>query len=370
MSDKEIKNVFEKTPAYLQACIVLKLLEGSGHEAFIVGGAVRDALLGLEIYDFDLATSARPEEMLEVFKSYRLLKHGIDFGTLGVVVEGVTFEITSYRGESDYKDQRHPDNVDFISSKDEDLKRRDFTINSMMFHPEKGLYDPFGGVQDLKNKSIKTVGDPVKRFEEDALRILRMLRFSINLGFEIEQTALQESKKILSSLEKLSKERVYSEIEKTLSKKIHKAQVELILKEYMGVKALSPVMREERLLIFEKASLLASLNSLIPNLEHYVLAKELKKYFSYFMGLSVMSVDEMKLFFVRVVEQQSLRGENLLRFWRVVEAHQKILKLNEPEALVYPSKDLKKRIGVLKETLSGKALGDAILEAKKEVLFI
>lgn len=368
MSDKRIKSIFEKSPSYNPACTAISLLEKAGFEAFIVGGAVRDALMGLMSHDFDMATSASPDEMLKVFSNYKLLKHGIEFGTLTVLIDEVPIEITSYRGESGYKDQRHPDEVNFISSRDEDLKRRDFTINTMMFHPESGLYDPLNGEADLKNKIIKAVGDPVKRFEEDALRILRMLRFSVNLGFKIDEDALVASKPMLESLKKLSKERVYSEIEKTLSKEISWEQVDFITNEFFTLK-IKNFEIEKELHIFEKAYLVFLFNDLVPDLSKYVLAKDFKKYFNYFLGLKDKSADEVKISFIKISDQTPFRGADLWRLWSLVEARQGLVSADESKIMAYPSKGLIKRLETLKAELSGAELGQAILEEKLEDLF-
>ena len=164
----------------------MHVLEQAGYEVYIVGGAVRDFLCGRPIHDYDLTTSASPAEMQELFHAYQTNTQGLKHGTLGVILQGRKTEITTYRQDNSYTDHRHPGNVTFTRSVQEDCARRDFTINAMVYHPDTGIRDFFGGMQDLDSRIIRTVGDPVQRFEEDALRIMRAIRFSSELGFTIE----------------------------------------------------------------------------------------------------------------------------------------------------------------------------------------
>ena len=160
-----------RLPEY--AARALCRLENAGFEAWAVGGCVRDSLRGAEPHDFDLCTAARPEEMLRVFAGERLIKTGLRHGTLTVLTEGGPLEITSFRADGSYSDGRHPDGVRFVSSIRDDLARRDFTVGAMAWHPERGLFDPFGGREDLENRVLRAVGDPDMRFTEDALRCAR-----------------------------------------------------------------------------------------------------------------------------------------------------------------------------------------------------
>ena len=166
---------------------LIKTLENHGYEAYAVGGAVRDFLRGVNYSDVDLTTSATPDEMLEVFKDYRVYKTGLKHGTLTVNVDGENVEITTFRTEKGYSDNRRPDEVTFVRNLEEDLKRRDFTINAMAYNNLTGVVDLFGGQADLQSKIIKTVGNPDERFNEDALRILRGLRFASVLDFEVDK---------------------------------------------------------------------------------------------------------------------------------------------------------------------------------------
>lgn len=160
----------------------VRMLENHGFEAYVVGGCVRDSLLGLTPHDWDICTSALPEEMQAVFDGFRVIETGKAHGTLTVLVDGMPLEITTYRVDGAYSDHRRPDGVRFVSRIEEDLARRDFTVNSMAWHPEHGLRDPFGGEEDLRKRLLRAVGDPGLRFEEDALRIMRALRFAAAYG--------------------------------------------------------------------------------------------------------------------------------------------------------------------------------------------
>jgi len=196
-------------PEYISALI--NRLEESGHQAFIVGGSLRDTLLGRVPNDFDITTSALPEETLEIFKDLRCIPTGIKHGTVTVIVNGAPVEITTFRIDGEYKDSRRPDTVNFTDSITEDLSRRDFTINAMAYNERRGLVDPFGGKDDLARGIIRAVGVPEKRFEEDALRIMRAFRFSAQLGFEIEPTTLEAAHKKRDGLANIARERISSE---------------------------------------------------------------------------------------------------------------------------------------------------------------
>ncbi len=195
---------------------VLDILFSNGFEGYLVGGCVRDAMMGDSPHDFDIATNATPSEMLECFKEHRIIETGLKHGTVTVVSSGENVEITTYRIDGTYEDNRRPSNVTFTRSLTEDLSRRDFTINALAYNTKDGLVDMFGGMEDLKNKIIRCVGNPDTRFGEDALRIMRALRFSSTLGFEIEK---ETSKSVLENchlLSNISSERIYSELKKLI----------------------------------------------------------------------------------------------------------------------------------------------------------
>ncbi len=192
---------------------IMDILENNGYEAYIVGGCVRDSILGTEPKDYDIAVSALPEEIISCFEGYTIIDAGIKHGTVTIVSEGENVEITSFRIDGEYSDHRRPDEVRFSQKLSDDLSRRDFTINAMAYNPKTGIIDPYGGQKDLFRRKITCVGDPRKRFEEDALRIMRALRFSSELGFDIDETAaaaIFEMKELLKtvSAERFSKELV------------------------------------------------------------------------------------------------------------------------------------------------------------------
>lgn len=189
---------------------IIRKLNDSGFEAFAVGGCVRDEILGRRAADWDIATEALPRDVHRIFE--KTVDTGILHGTVSVIIDGLSYEITTYRTENSYSDFRHPDNVIFGVSLLEDLKRRDFTINALAFHPDCGLVDWFGGLNDLNNKVIKTVGDADSRFAEDALRMLRAVRFSAQLGFEIEPATFESMKRNSGLIKHISIERIREEL--------------------------------------------------------------------------------------------------------------------------------------------------------------
>ena len=188
-------------------------LEEAGFECYCVGGCVRDASLGIEPHDYDCCTAATPEEMLAIFADRRLVLAGLKHGTVGVVTESGVVEITTFRTEGGYADARHPDWVKFVRNLREDLARRDFTVNAMAYSPRRGLADPFGGQEDLKKGLIRAVGRPEERFREDALRILRGLRFAARFGFAIEEETRAAMDTEIAGLDALARERVLVELE-------------------------------------------------------------------------------------------------------------------------------------------------------------
>ena len=196
--------------------IVLEALHNNGHLAYVVGGCVRDFLLGKEPKDYDVATSALPEQIMDVFKGYEVIPTGLQHGTVTVVVGGTPIECTTFRIEIGYSDGRHPDNVLFALSVEDDLMRRDFRMNAIAYNPWHGLVDPYNGIKDLENKTIRCMGNPYDRFNEDGLRVLRALRFAAQLGFDIEDEtakAIHDCKHLLGNI---SRERIQSELCKIL----------------------------------------------------------------------------------------------------------------------------------------------------------
>ncbi|MCR5769448.1 MAG: CCA tRNA nucleotidyltransferase [Lachnospiraceae bacterium] len=191
--------------------MIIRTLMDAGYEAWAVGGCVRDSLLGRIPKDWDITTSALPQQIKSLFP--RTIDTGIEHGTVTVMCKGTGYETTTYRIDGKYSDARHPDSVTFAPSLEEDLKRRDFTINAMAYSDEKGLVDLFGGKHDIDSKIIRCVGDPEARFSEDALRILRAIRFSAQLDFEIDGSTLAAASLLKSRLELISAERIHTELE-------------------------------------------------------------------------------------------------------------------------------------------------------------
>lgn len=191
---------------------ILDKLRNNGYESFVVGGGVRDKLMGLKPKDWDITTSAKPLEVKEIFD--HTFDTGIQHGTITVVINSTNYEVTTYRIDGEYEDGRRPLDVTFTSNLVEDLKRRDFTINAIAYHPDYGYQDFFGGQEDIKNKVIKGVGDPAWRFNEDGLRMLRCVRFSSQLGFTIEDETYKALVENVDLIKKISEERVRIELEK------------------------------------------------------------------------------------------------------------------------------------------------------------
>lgn len=201
-----------RIPATAKA--VLDALHAKGYEAYVVGGCVRDSVLGKMPADWDITTNARPEQVKQIFA--RTVDTGIKHGTVTVLIGSRQHEVTTYRIDGSYSDGRHPDKVTFTPSLAEDLKRRDFTINAMAYNEEEGLIDLFGGMDDLQNKLIRCVGDPMERFSEDALRILRAVRFSAQLNFGIDEQTIAGIVRLAPTLSRISAERICTELVKLI----------------------------------------------------------------------------------------------------------------------------------------------------------
>ena len=201
-------------PESVAGCIAA--LEKAGYPCYAVGGCVRDVCLGLTPHDYDLCTAALPETIREVFSDHQLVLAGEKHGTVGVVTETGIIEITTFRTEGGYQDSRHPQWVRFVDRIEDDLARRDFTVNAMAYSPTRGFTDPFGGRDDLKNHILRAVGDPATRFEEDALRILRGVRFAVRFGLTVEENTMTAMAETAPLMENLARERVFEELCKLL----------------------------------------------------------------------------------------------------------------------------------------------------------
>lgn len=224
---------------------IIHELNQNGYEAFAVGGCVRDSILGKLPQDWDITTSAKPHEVKRIFR--RTIDTGIEHGTVTVMLGKEGFEVTTYRVDGEYEDNRHPKQVSFTANLTEDLARRDFTINAMAYNPDCGLVDVFGGLEDLRRKVIRCVGTAAERFDEDALRILRAIRFSAQLGFDIEKNTREAMTKKARHLQNISAERIQAELIKLLTsehpEKLHEAYelgiTEVILPEYDAIVGVS-----------------------------------------------------------------------------------------------------------------------------------
>ena len=197
-----------------KARYIVNTIQAAGYEAYVVGGCVRDSLLGRKPQDWDITTSARPEQVKELFP--RTIDTGLQHGTVTVMQDKEGFEVTTYRIDGKYEDSRHPKEVAFTPNLEEDLKRRDFTINAMAYNDDRGLIDIFGGMEDMQAGVIRCVGKPRERFGEDALRILRAIRFSAQLGYEIEDETREGIRELALTLENISAERIQSELVKIM----------------------------------------------------------------------------------------------------------------------------------------------------------
>ncbi|MBQ8967490.1 HD domain-containing protein [Ruminococcus sp.] len=203
-----------KIPGYVTP--VLNRLLQNEYESYIVGGCVRDAMMNNEPHDYDVCTNCTPDKMVDIFKDFHTIETGLKHGTLTIMSEHMPVEVTTYRSDGEYTDHRRPDTVKFETELREDLKRRDFTINAMCYNPDDGLVDMFGGAEDLKNKLIRCVGTAEERFDEDALRILRALRFASVLDFNIEENTAAAMRSKAYLLSAISAERIFSELKKLL----------------------------------------------------------------------------------------------------------------------------------------------------------
>ena len=203
-------NVYIELPENVR--FILHMLREAGHEAYVVGGCVRDSIMGRKPHDWDICTSAKPEQVIEIFNHYKVIPTGLKHGTVTIMKNDKPYEITTYRVDGEYDDARHPKDVTFTTSLEEDLSRRDFTMNALAYNNNNDLVDLFGGVNDIKNGVVRCVGNPSERFSEDALRIMRALRFATRFGFKIEENTFASMKEKKSLLSKISAERINSEL--------------------------------------------------------------------------------------------------------------------------------------------------------------
>ena len=218
-------------PSYVNE--IIRRLTEAGETAYLVGGSLRDILMGQTPHDYDLTTSASPDKMLSVFSDKRVIETGLKHGTVTVLWDGEPVEITTFRVDGEYTDSRHPDSVSFTRDIREDLSRRDFTVNAIAYNPQYGLVDPFGGEQDIKARVLRAVGDPERRFTEDALRIMRAFRFCAQLGFDIHPDTLEGIDATKHRLSLIARERIGSEFLRLLASADARKALELMA--YHGI---------------------------------------------------------------------------------------------------------------------------------------
>lgn len=212
--------------------MILDILHNNGFKAYIVGGCVRDSIMGIVPHDWDITTDALPNDVKNIFKDFNIIDTGLKHGTVAVIINKSPYEITTFRVDGSYSDGRHPDNVTFTTKLEEDLSRRDFTINAIAFNYEEGLIDPYDGETDIINGRIRCVGSPLERFNEDALRILRALRFAAQFNFKIDPCIDNTIQSVLPSINNLSMERIGSEFSKII---VSHKNAAYVLKEYHNV---------------------------------------------------------------------------------------------------------------------------------------
>ncbi|WP_264738388.1 CCA tRNA nucleotidyltransferase [Cytobacillus firmus] len=283
--------------AFLKAVPVLEDIEAAGYEAYFVGGSVRDHILGKEIADVDIATSAAPEEVKTIFS--RTLDVGIEHGTVVVLYNGIPYEITTFRTEAEYLDFRRPSEVQFIRSLEEDLKRRDFTMNAIAMDKEGRLIDPFNGRGAIEEKRICTVGQPAERFTEDALRMMRAVRFFSQLAFEIEKKTYDALASLAHLLENIAVERKLAEFEKLLAGTSR-------------MKALKVIGE-------------TGLSKYLPNMSGF--QKELMQAEDY--NAAELTVDEMWAFLACIFDLGESQAEAFLKSWKLpIKKIKKILAIN------------------------------------------
>jgi len=332
---------------------------------YLVGGALRDAFLDKKINDLDFSTPLRPEEVLKLLEGQKIRTQGIEFGTVTLNIDGFEVEITTYRCDETYENHRKPESLVFGGSKIEDLERRDFTINAMMFSSLEGLYDPLGGLKDLKAKKLKAVGDPDKRFSEDALRIPRLFRFNLNYGFEIDEETLSAAIKLSPLIKMLSRERVVSEFKKTFSKPVYCAKLNDLFELFFSIKDLN-LSGYRKIDIFEQVLILKK----VPiDIKQYLYEKKYKNLHTLFFKLDESSsLKSYKSLLLSYVKKNSLNEVEVESLWSVLKSiddcHSKLIKSFKIKAVD------KETIDKIKALHSGKALGEALFEEELKKCFV
>ena len=277
---------------------LLEKLENNGFEAYAVGGAVRDSILGRTVNDYDITTSATPEETIKVFDGYKIILTGLQHGTITVMTGSEGREITTFRTDGNYTDGRHPDSVSFVRNLSEDLARRDFTINALACDKNGNVIDYYGGLEDLKNKVVKCVGEPTHRFQEDSLRILRALRFSAQLGFSIEKETSRAMKELKETLNRVSRERVRVEFNKMMGSS-DSQHLSYLLKEYKDIMStfipeIIPCMEPIKEISYHNSEIYEHLCNVVKNIETPDYILRIAAYFHDIGKPSTFAYDENK----------------------------------------------------------------------------
>ena len=339
-------------------------LEGS---IYLVGGSIRNALMGLKINDLDFSTPLNPKEILELLEGENLRTTGIDFGTVSWSILGHEVEITTFRCDETYENHRRPKGLKFGKSKQEDLARRDFTINALMYSSQEGIYDPFDGVSDIEAGVIKAVGDPEKRFKEDALRILRLFRFHLNYGFKIDQQTLGAAKRHFNLIYSLSKERVVSEVKKTFKSEVHLNKLINLLKVLLGVD-INPVhgLVKKKLNLFDQVYYFKKIKL---DLKSYLFEKSYKRIYDLYVNLeNSKSLLEYQKFILNFIKKNKLNSEESINLWLNAKyfgtEHSKKIKEFKPGPL------RKERVAELRALHSDKALGEKLFEEELKEYFL
>ena len=354
-----------------------------GHEIALVGGALRDVLNSEDerVFDLDFATSLKPEETLKVLESEKVLQTGIKFGTVTWVYKGKNFEITTYRVFEEYSNHRQPNSLSFGTSKDEDLKRRDFTINAMMLLKDKDenifFYDPLEGLKDLKEKKLRAIGDPFERFNEDAIRILRLYRFYLTKNFTIDEVTFKASIDEFKLLKHVSTQRLIAEVEKTFEKPVYLKKLEVLWQSYTGLKLDENLFQgsvsskeEDKVLVDELLWIYLLFVAVKKDLLNNPLVKNKhKKIFNFYNTINeVKNVEESLKSFLLFSE--SLKDIDSQKIWKVV-SHLKpdvFAKLNFSESYQRSDAYLNE-IEEKKALYKYKELGDEILKSKVKHAF-
>ncbi len=345
---------------------ILNRLIENGHKAYIVGGCVRDILLGKTPNDYDITTSAKPEEIISLFE--RTIPTGIKHGTVTVLIDKTPIEVTTFRLETNYTDNRHPDKVEFVTDIAKDLARRDFTVNAMAYNHNEGLIDLYGGKADLENKILRTVGDSERRFKEDALRILRLFRFASVLNFSIEENTLNSALSLSHLLQNVSRERIFTELKKAILGENLEIFTDLIIcggLEFLSLNKLPNINQIKKhhdnplicLYLFLDAKALEQLNPSNKEREFFTLFNKLAK-----LPLPETKADIKEM--LNICDPQTLKAFFELREWDLSPIDE-ILNSNEPYKISHLAIGGKT---LIEHGFKGEQIGEILEHLRKAVI--